>query len=44
MFEVATEDWEETEDFYTEQGQAEDVSGGWEAGGEYRAGHESGVC
>lgn len=44
VFEMATKDWEKAEDFDTEEGQAEDVGGGWEAGGEHCAGHKGGVC
>ena len=39
MLQVSTEDWEEAEDFDAEEGEAEDVVCGWQAGGEDCAGH-----
>ena len=39
VLQVSAEDGEEAEDFDAEEGEAEDVVRGWEAGGEDCAGH-----
>ena len=43
VLQVATEDWEETEDFDTEQREAENVSCAGKTRGQHRTGHQGGI-